>query len=64
LAGGDQDRYPAVLKWKIREGLLAYSDLLADDALETHRWNCLYHAVGGGKKPETPFILKLRGMNG
>jgi hypothetical protein len=47
-----------VVGWFIRDGLLAYIDVLKQDAREEYRFVQLACALGGGKPPEPPSILK------
>lgn len=47
-----------ILKWPIREGLLAFVEVLKQDAAEEFRFAKLAYAIGGGRKPEVPKILK------
>ncbi len=51
-----------VARWPVREGLLAYLDLLRTKAEESYRWECLYYSViapwaKNARPPKPPRIL-------
>jgi hypothetical protein len=48
-----------VLRWPIREGLLAYVEILKQDATDQYKLELLMYALGKMKKPPSlPRILK------
>lgn len=61
---GTPDRIPAVRRWPVREGLLAYLDMVKRDAWEEVRHARLLWAVLLGRTqepvpyPDTPDLLK------
>ncbi|MBK8002381.1 MAG: hypothetical protein AB7I38_17375 [Dehalococcoidia bacterium] len=65
LAGWDPDRLPVVLRWPLREGLLAYLAQLRSEAARDYRlrltvWAVLAPHQGrkGPKPPQPPPILR------
>ena len=59
LAGYDNDRARAILRWPIREGLIAYRERVRELALEDWRhamlvWAIRTQWVAKGKRPRPP----------
>lgn len=47
------------MEWPVREGLIAYIELLQRDAVESYRHECALYAAGGLKAaPTIPKILE------
>jgi hypothetical protein len=66
LAGHDPARMVAVVRWPVREALLAYVDRMKQAELEQFRWNTLTWWVSAdkvkkpGKPPAVPPILRRK----
>lgn len=52
------ERFESVLRWPVREGLLAYIEVLKEDAATDFRFQVLAYRIAGGKKPTLPKILE------
>jgi len=64
LAAYQPDRVRRVLRWPLREALLAYVDLMKSDAITAHRhaelvWACIApHSTKKVEPPKKPPILR------
>lgn len=64
LAGNDPERMRAVIRWPVREALLAYVALMQDASMEAYRWNTLIwwarapNVKKPGRPPSVPPILR------
>lgn len=59
LAGYDPARVPAVLRYPLRDGLVAFSERMRIEALAAYRHETLLFVLGGTKEqPRPPSILQ------